>query len=261
MRKPRLTTPAPRLGRLVRAPGRKCSRALERSRAIRLPLNGRRSPASGPPSRTRRAVSAAPRRQLLPPGTRTRSRSDRLVAGRRSQRAERRSSGPSVLGARAKRWGRAAGGSSLGAGRRSAGRAHGGPVRAIRRRRTSFPAKILTRGGAVWRAKVPEAVKPFLAVQETVLRCPTCKAWQIPSLECRRCKCDLSLVAAVHDQQRRLHAKVLRKLASGRHAEALWAARSRWSLSPDPEAARLLSVCFLLVDRFQTARDVYDKAT
>jgi hypothetical protein len=103
-------------------------------------------------------------------------------------------------------------------------------------------------------------VKPFLAVQETSLRCPTCKAWQLPSLQCRRCKCDLSLVVAVHDQQRRLHAQVLRLLASGHHAEALEVARSRWALSPDPQAARLLAVCHLLLGQFRTAEELCDQA-
>lgn len=133
----------------------------------------------------------------------------------------------------------------------------GGAARRRCARTFSAPAK---QAEAVWRARIPEAVKPFLAVEETSLRCPTCKAWQLPSLQCRRCKCDLSLVVAVHDQQRRLHAQVLRLLASGRHVEALEVARSRWALSPDPQAARLLAVCHLLLGQFRTAQELCDQA-
>lgn len=107
---------------------------------------------------------------------------------------------------------------------------------------------------------LPEAVKPFLAVRQTTLRCPTCNARQIPSLQCRRCKCDLTLVAAVHDQQRRLHALVLRQLANGDYLAAFHTARTRWALVPDAAAARLLGVCLLLLDRFQAAEIVSEKA-
>jgi len=112
---------------------------------------------------------------------------------------------------------------------------------------------------ACWKATLPDAVKPFLAASEAELRCPTCNARQTPSLECRRCKCDLTLVAAVHDQQRRLHAQVLRQLAQGDYLAALDTARARASLMPDAVAARLVGVCLLLLDRFHAAEILSDK--
>ncbi|MDZ7615482.1 MAG: tetratricopeptide repeat protein [Patescibacteria group bacterium] len=111
---------------------------------------------------------------------------------------------------------------------------------------------------AIWLACLPESVKPYLAVREAVLCCPTCKAKQAPSLECRRCKSDLSLVVAVHDQLRRLHAAVLRQLATGRYAEAARTARSYWMISPEPAAARLLAVCCLLQGAFPAAQGICD---
>ena len=90
------------------------------------------------------------------------------------------------------------------------------------------------------------------------LRCPTCRARQTLSAECRRCKCDLTLMAAVLGRGRGLHAEVLVCLREGRYDDALRAARQRFELSPDETAARLLAVCYLRLDRFQAALDVYD---
>ncbi len=142
---------------------------------------------------------------------------------------------------------------------RRAGPAPGRPRTAMRPRKPCLPQEPAERKPAIWRAWLPDTVTPFLAVRKTALRCPTCKAWQLPSVQCRRCKCDLSLVAAAHDHQRRLHASVLRQLAAGDFLRALGTARARWELSPDPEAARLLAVCFLLLDRFPSAEEVYEK--
>ncbi len=113
---------------------------------------------------------------------------------------------------------------------------------------------------AAWLACLPESLKPFLAVREAELCCPTCKATQAPSLECRRCKSDLSLVVAVHDQLRRLHATVLRQLAAGNYAEAVGTARSYWAISPNPLAARLMAVCCLLQEAFSEAQDIASNA-
>jgi len=85
------------------------------------------------------------------------------------------------------------------------------------------------------------------------MRCPTCRAVQEPSPECRRCKCNLSLLIATLDHQRALHRAVLRELRERRYAAALELARRRWTLSPDATAARLLSVCHLVRGHFQAA--------
>jgi Flp pilus assembly protein TadD len=68
----------------------------------------------------------------------------------------------------------------------------------------------------------------------------------------------LSLVVAAHERMRAWHRSTLAHLRAGRHAEALHAARSRYALSPDAEAARLLGVCLLLLGRFAAALEVYD---
>ena len=129
-------------------------------------------------------------------------------------------------------------------------------VRAKPKRNTQHHQMDAFGEAAVWLARLPESVKPFLAVREAELCCPTCNARQAPSLECRRCKSDLSLVVAVHDQLRRLHATVLRQLAAGNYAEAVGTARSYWAISPNPLAARLMAVCCLLQTSYSEAQDI-----
>ncbi len=207
----------------------------------------------------RRGASLRPQSRAMPPGAA--ARPGRIAtAHRRALRQKRASRLPAFR--RLKAWRQAAHGPALGTGHgvRPAGFAPVGSGSTARRRRTRLLFMPIRRGDDFWRARMPEAVKPFLALQETALRCPTCKAWQLPSLQCRRCKCDLSLVVAMHDQQRQLHARVLRLIASGRNLEALSAARSRWALSPDPQAARLLAICCLLLGQFGTAQELCDRA-
>lgn len=91
---------------------------------------------------------------------------------------------------------------------------------------------------------------------ESTLRCPTCGARQAPSAECRRCRCDLSLLLATLEYQRALHRRTLRGLCDGRLADALRTARRRAELSPDRDAARLLAVCHLFGGNFRAALDL-----
>ncbi len=87
-------------------------------------------------------------------------------------------------------------------------------------------------------------------------RCPTCGARQAISPECRRCKCDLSLLELAGRRASQLNDEWLRQIAAGDvHAAELLALR-RWELSPDADARRLLSVTYLLQGRFQAALDV-----
>ncbi|MBW3542497.1 MAG: tetratricopeptide repeat protein [Planctomycetes bacterium] len=90
------------------------------------------------------------------------------------------------------------------------------------------------------------------------LRCPTCGARQPHAPECRRCRCDLSLLLPLLSARRALHAETLRQLHEGRPPRALAAARRLCALSKDADAARLLAVCYLLLGRFQAALDVLD---
>jgi Flp pilus assembly protein TadD len=94
-----------------------------------------------------------------------------------------------------------------------------------------------------------------------MLRCPTCRARQEPAAECRRCRCDLSLVTAALGQQRALRAAYLEQLQAGRYAVAVHTARQLWELSPDETAARQLAVAYLLCGRYRAALDVYNIQT
>jgi len=87
-------------------------------------------------------------------------------------------------------------------------------------------------------------------------RCPTCSARQVPSPECRRCKCDLSLLLAALQHCERLNQACLRDLAEGDVNAAEQAALRRWELSPDEVAARLLATTYLLQGRYQAALDI-----
>ncbi len=246
------------------------------SRKLRHPLLGsfprsrptvRPAAASGrlPCGRRRLALGHRWRAVQPSPNGRAKPRAGRAPVGRRTLRAAKRLGRLFTLNARARGRGPAGSGFHFWAGQfgfaaRRPAPAPGRPRTAMRRRKMPAMHEPVERRPAVWRAWLPDAVKPFLAMRRTALRCPTCKAWQVPALQCRRCKCDLSLVVAVHDQKRRLHAAVLRHLAAGDYLRALATARARWDLAPDAEAARLLIASFLPLDRFQAAEEVYENA-
>lgn len=90
------------------------------------------------------------------------------------------------------------------------------------------------------------------------LRCPTCGAAQQLSDECRRCKCDLSLVAALHRQRHAARRETLHALRDGRYHDATLSARRLWALAPDADAARYLVVCRLLQGDFAAAAGAYE---
>jgi hypothetical protein len=78
--------------------------------------------------------------------------------------------------------------------------------------------------------------------------CPTCNARQAWSDECRRCKCDLSLLrwywrASEAERLRCLHA-----LRAGRPAQAIHHARRYATFVGGTEASRLLGVCSAFCD-------------
>lgn len=87
-------------------------------------------------------------------------------------------------------------------------------------------------------------------------RCPTCGATQAVSAECRRCKCDLSLVLAVRRQARMLHDDCLRHLRAGAHRSALACAVRRQELSPDETSRRLLAMVYLCLGKFPAALEI-----
>lgn len=87
-------------------------------------------------------------------------------------------------------------------------------------------------------------------------RCPTCNARQEPSPECRRCKCDLTLLLASLQRCQRLYEGGLRCLADRDLDAAERLALQRWELAPDQDAARLLAITYLLQGRYQAALDI-----
>ena len=87
-------------------------------------------------------------------------------------------------------------------------------------------------------------------------RCPTCNARQEPSAECRRCKSDLSMLIAARQECKRLYEDCLLQLSKGHADAAEQTALRRWTLSADQDAARLLSMTYLLQGRFQAALDI-----
>jgi len=89
-------------------------------------------------------------------------------------------------------------------------------------------------------------------------RCPTCQAKQDASPECRRCKCDLTLVVAMRESAQAMHEACLRRLRSGDYRAALDCALRRHAITPDATSRRLLGVVYLLQGRYQAALDMRD---
>lgn len=87
-------------------------------------------------------------------------------------------------------------------------------------------------------------------------RCPTCGAKQTPSMECRRCKCDLALVVSLRDSARAAHRAYLRHLQAGDYQQALDSAFRRFQLAPDDTARRLLVVAYLHLGHYRAAWEV-----
>ncbi|MDA1015340.1 MAG: hypothetical protein O3A00_12930 [Planctomycetota bacterium] len=85
------------------------------------------------------------------------------------------------------------------------------------------------------------------------MRCPTCRAQQAWSDECRRCKSDLSLLRRF-DESRRWHRdRCLRDLNASRPAQALWHAEQLHRLESSSDASRLLAVCCVVNGDFARA--------
>ena len=85
------------------------------------------------------------------------------------------------------------------------------------------------------------------------MTCPVCQARQIWSDECRRCKCDLSLLRAMCLDSQHARSDCLRQLRAGNHEVAILRARRYVRLSPCEDALRLLAVCSLLMSDWRCA--------
>ena len=90
------------------------------------------------------------------------------------------------------------------------------------------------------------------APQNTV-RCPTCRAQQVWSDTCRRCKCDLRLLYAAEQSYRNSRTRCLNALHAGRADAAAVEAQACLRIRPDEEARKLLAVSALLQGDWPTA--------
>jgi hypothetical protein len=85
------------------------------------------------------------------------------------------------------------------------------------------------------------------------VRCPTCRADQEWSEQCRRCKCDLRLLRDVAEAYESSRRRCLFHLRDGSARAALQAARRCHALHPDAESRRLLALGALLCADWATA--------
>ena len=85
------------------------------------------------------------------------------------------------------------------------------------------------------------------------VRCPTCRASQGWSNECRRCGSDLSLLRKFAARCRWHRQQSLWAINEERFGDALAHAEQSQELRPDAPATQLLAVCLLLNGEFEEA--------
>ena len=86
------------------------------------------------------------------------------------------------------------------------------------------------------------------------ITCPTCRANQVWSDACRRCKSDLRLLREAYDEVAALRRHCLSHLHRNRPGAALEQARKCLALRDDAANRRLLAVCELLNGHWASAR-------
>ena len=86
------------------------------------------------------------------------------------------------------------------------------------------------------------------------MRCPTCGARHQEHVDqCRRCKCDLTLLRRLLEEQERLLCVFHESLKENQPEEALRAARELHRIEPNEESARRLALAYLHAGDFPTA--------
>ncbi len=95
---------------------------------------------------------------------------------------------------------------------------------------------------------------------EDEMVCPTCKARQAWSDQCRRCKCDLSLLRQWQNACESQRRQCLRQLRAGRPDQALRHAQHYALMAGVPQASRLLAVCHLLCSNWRESCDAFGEA-
>lgn len=92
------------------------------------------------------------------------------------------------------------------------------------------------------------------------VRCPTCRALQEWSDHCRRCRSDLRLLHAVCSTHRQHLRRCLLELDAGHPEIALGHALRCYDLHPGPESLRLLSLCAMTREEWDTALELAQAA-
>src|SRR5437879_5774363 len=89
------------------------------------------------------------------------------------------------------------------------------------------------------------------------LRCPVCRAEYLSGTQCRRCRADLSLLAALEGQRDRLLAAASASLAAGQLEEAVGHAREAAALRSGADSAQVEALAQLLQRDFEQAWRCY----
>jgi len=98
---------------------------------------------------------------------------------------------------------------------------------------------------------MPQTLNP--STDERTMICPTCGAQQEPADQCRRCRCDLSLLQAAWRTGHHHRSTCLRALRMEHFSQALQHARLYEEVFPGQDASRLIAVCNLLAGNWHDA--------
>jgi hypothetical protein len=90
------------------------------------------------------------------------------------------------------------------------------------------------------------------SIEET-MQCPSCRARQEWSDECRRCKSDLRLLRQLMEVRKRHRLDALRLFGCGEYQAAFAAASRADELWRGEDTRRLLASCHLLLGDFESA--------
>jgi hypothetical protein len=94
------------------------------------------------------------------------------------------------------------------------------------------------------------------AISPDQVRCPTCRAIQDWSDQCRRCRCDLRLLRAVCSTHQHHRRNCILRVEAGELETALGHALRSYDLHPGPDSLRLISLCALAREQWQTALEL-----
>ena len=93
------------------------------------------------------------------------------------------------------------------------------------------------------------------------VRCPTCRAVQEWSDWCRRCRCDLRLLRSARRPTRTTGGNACLELEAGQPDLAMGHAIRCHELRPDADSRRLLALCALYQEDWETALQLAQAAS